>query len=204
MGRSSIPATQINYTRVCGSAIKHSRQARYLSKRFIQAIRNKQPSGATSSRTDITQQDRESATLVDTQQGNLQPVSCMVHITLDSGLQNPDAWWIHHSMPCRYVGWLGPWEDTEGCHAGGLPPPAPPRLPAPYHSCFVDHTQLGILIPVSRQSCMDAPHNTTTGIAHGATVYIMLGSGHSVGACMACGSITHTEHAARGVGSGLS
>ena len=87
----------------------------------------------------------------------------MVHITLDSGLQNPDAWWIPRT---QHVCHEGMWDGGERTFKVVMR--APPRLPAPCRSCFVDHTHLGILIPVSRrQSCMDTQHNTT-GIAHGA------------------------------------
>ena len=64
------------------------------------------------------------ATMVDTQHDTSQPVS---RWTVDSRIQMHGGW-IHHSMPCRYVGWL---EDTVGCHvmhAGGLPPPRSPPL----------------------------------------------------------------------------
>ena len=87
----------------------------------------------------------------------------------------------------------GPFRRLSG---GGSAPPVPPAyllLAVPVS--WITHSWLGTLIPVSRQLCMDTQHNTT-GIAHCAMVYRVLGSGHSVDACMAGGSITHTEHAA--------
>ena len=113
-----------------------------ITKRFIQAICNKQPNGATSSRPGITQQDTLRVWWIHSRAlCHRYHVCIMVHITLDSGLQNPDAWWIPRTQHVCHEGmWDGGERTFKVVTRGGCRPPAPPRLPAPCHNCLVHHT----------------------------------------------------------------